>query len=481
MRNYNLVLFLLILTGSCQPDGAYFENATCIVAVNTIDAVDGLKENMTLVIQGNRILRCEKTADLALSSDNNIIDGKGKFVIPGLWDAHVHFAYLEELAPSMFDLFLGYGITSVRDTGGRIDFVKKWQLAAQDNPTEAPRVMIAGPLIDGMPNVYDGSPPAVPPLSVGTATVDEAIDLVERLDSIGVDLIKAYEMLSPEQFSAIAKKAREKGLKVTGHVPLSMDVVSASNAGLNSLEHLRNLELSTARNAKELHSERQKILAEGKNLPGSELRSKIHDLQRTVAYDDQDTVKIDEVLNVLAKNQTWQIPTLALNTGSVRRYFSRSDWIESFRFLPKDIEANWQKGVTTFGETTLANKKRTDWTLKIVDQINKKGIPIMAGTDTPIFYLTPGLSLHEELVVLVDAGLSPIQAIETATLNPAKYFNMENELGLVKEGYLADLVLLEDNPLTEIQHTKKINAVIRNGKIYLKKDIDDLFKRLEEN
>ena len=471
----------MILIFSCTPKGEYFENATCIVDVSTIDAVDGLQENMTLIIHEDKILRIAKTVDLALSPENNIIDGTGKFLIPGLWDAHVHFAYIEELAPSMFDLFLGYGITSVRDTGGRIDFIKKWQVAAQDKPTEAPRVMIAGPLIDGMPNVYDGSTPAVPPLSVGTGSVAEAIDLVDRLDSIGVDLIKAYEMLSPEQFSAITERAKAKGLKVTGHVPLSMDVVAASNAGLNSMEHLRNLELSTASNAEELYNERKKLLAEQKNLPGSELRSKIHDLQRTVAYDNQDAAKAEEVLNVLAKNQTWQIPTLALNTGAVRRYFSRPDWVESFRFLPKPIQSRWSEAATAFAETTIANEKRTEWTMKMVDQINQAEIDIMAGTDTPIFFLTPGLSLHEELAVLVEAGLSPIEAIESATLNPARYFDMENELGLVKEGYLADLILLDANPLSDIQNTKKINLVVRNGKVYSREDLDTIFERLEKN
>ena len=133
----------------------------------------------------------------------------------------------------MFDLFIAYGITSVRDIGGEIGFVKELKEMALSNPTTAPRVMIAGPLLDGLPNVYDGSSVGRPPISVGLENVDAVIEQVNQLDSLGVDLLKAYEMLSPDQFVAITRLAREKGLKVTGHVPLSMDAISASNAGLN--------------------------------------------------------------------------------------------------------------------------------------------------------------------------------------------------------------------------------------------------------
>ncbi len=197
---------------------------------------------------------------------------------------------MEDLAPSMFYLFLGYGITSVRDTGGKMDFVKMWKDKALANPSDAPRVMIAGPLLDGMPNVYDGSSPERPPLSVGLATVEAAVNKVNELDSLGVDLLKAYEMLTPEQFAIIAKMAKEKGLKVTGHVPLSMDVISASNLGLSSMEHMRNLELSCASNADELLQQRLQLLEAEKDSAGGVLRSKLHNLQREMAvknYDDE--------------------------------------------------------------------------------------------------------------------------------------------------------------------------------------------------
>ncbi|NNC69628.1 MAG: amidohydrolase family protein [Flavobacteriaceae bacterium] len=414
MPKYKLLFGLIILfVVSCKPKEQVFPDSLIIENITTIDAKNGLKEHQTLIIKEGKIQKIASSKDLKLSKKNTIIDGSGKYLIPGLWDAHIHFAYMEELAPSMFGLFLAYGITSIRDTGGQISYVKKFKEASMSNPTTVPRVMIAGPLLDGMPNVYDGSAPSRPHLSTGSATVDDIVKQVNQLDSIGVDLLKAYEMLTPEQFSKIIELAREKGMKVTGHVPLSMDVISASNAGLNSMEHMRNLELSCASNAEELLNNRKQLLISGKNDPGGILRSRIHAAQRFNAVDNYDDEKANEVLKVLAKNETWQIPTLALYRSTRLK--------ENFTHLPDSIRIKWENGLQAMEnqEPSPDRTKYTNWMLKMTGKIHQYEIAIMAGTDTPIGYLTPGLSLHEELSQLVEAGLSPLEALKTATLNPA--------------------------------------------------------------
>lgn len=471
------LLFLLI--SACQPSGEVFAGATCIENVNVVHPENGLIQNQTVIIQGEKILKVVSSKDLELSPENKIIDGTGKYIMPGLWDAHIHFAYMEELAPSMFDLFLGYGVTSVRDTGGKIDFVKMWKDNALADPMNSPRVMIAGPLLDGMPNVYDGSTPNRPPLSVGLGSTEAAVNMVNMLDSLGVDFLKAYEMLTADQFSLIAKMAKEKGLKVTGHVPLSMDVISASNAGLNSMEHMRNLELSCASNADELLQQRLQLLKAEKDSAGGILRSKIHALQRETAVKNYDENKANEVLAVLAKNQTWQIPTLALSTFLTNRHFENPEWQESITYIPETIEQNWKKSVASLAEmpVTPFRVQYSDWSLNMVKKIHESKIGIMAGTDCPIALLTPGQSLHEELVMLVKAGLTPLEAIKTATVNPAKYFNLQDELGLVQEGMWADLVLLNANPIENIANTKSINAVVKNGKYFDKSELNAILKR----
>jgi len=485
MKNYLVlsILSVLLFCVGCQPSGEVFEDAYCIDNISIIDPVDGLLENQTVVVKNGKIQKVVPSDQIKLSEENEIIDGIGKFLMPGLWDAHIHFNYIEELAPSMFNMFLAYGITSVRDTGGRIEFVKKWKDASLANPTEAPRVKIAGPLLDGIPNVYDGSDPGHPPLSVGLGSEAEIVKTINTLDSLGVDFLKAYEMLSPEQFKTILVLAKKKGLKVTGHVPLSMNVTSASNQGLNSMEHIRNVELSFASNADELLLERRKILEVEKGSTGAALRTKLHQLQRIPAIDNYDENKANKVLAVLAKNGTWQIPTLTLAKAYSTRYFAETDWQESFDAMPDTIATTWKLRIDTIMKEPVqtSSHQYSEWFLNMVGKMHDADIPIMAGTDTPIFFLTPGRSLHQELALLVEVGFTPLEAIKTATVNPAKYFEMENELGRIQENMWADMVILEDNPLENIDHTRSIEAVFKQGKYLDRKALDSLLVRSKQS
>lgn len=474
-----LILSLLSVLIACTSKQT-FDDAICIENITVIDPMDGAKEGQTVVIKDGKIHKIAPSAELKLSPDNTIINGTGKFLMPGLWDAHVHFAYMEEIAPRMFDLFMLYGITSVRDTGGRLELVTDYKEQSLNNPAKAPRVKIAGPLLDGMPNVYDGSDPGHPPLSVGLKTVEDVNNKIDELNKEGVDLLKAYEMLTPEQFAAVMKKAQELGLKVTGHVPLSMDVISASNGGLNSMEHLRNVELSCASNAEELLEQRRKMLNNDKKMKGGTLRSSMHDAQREIAVTNFSQEKAKEVIETLAKNGTWQIPTLALNTLRVEQFMRQPWWSESIQYLPEATAAQWRGVADRITELEVPPFPRAyaDWMFKMVKQMHDAGVVFMAGTDTPIGIQTPGVSLHNELAVLVKAGLTPLEAIRTATYNPALYFKMENELGSVKEGMWADLLILNSDPLENIENTKKIEAVIKQGEYYDAAALDEIKGRL---
>ncbi len=468
----------------CQPKGTFFEDVICIENITTIDPVEGLKEHQTLVLKDGKILKIKATSELQLSEENTIIDGTGKYLIPGLWDAHVHFAYIEEMAPSMFDLFLAHGITSVRDTGGKVDFVKLWKDKAVADPLNAPRVMMAGPLLDGAPNVYDGSDATHPELSVGLNSVDAVTEQIDVLLGKNVDLLKAYEMLTPQQFEKIMELGQKNNLKVTGHIPLSMDAISASNLGMNSIEHMRNLEISCASNAAELWTERKEMLKNKNNLSGGELRSSIHTAQREIAVKNYNAERADEVLAVFKKNDTWQIPTQALNTMGSRKYYQRADWQESYKLIPNTIKSIWQKATEQLmtAETPASKVAWNEWNSMMVKKIHDTGIPIMAGTDTPIALLTPGLSLHEELAVLVeDVGMSTEDALKTATINPAKYFNLEDSLGSIKESMWADLLILDANPLEDINNTKKINTVIKQGKVFDQSALIQIKEKLNAN
>ena len=195
---------------------------------NVVDPLEGLKKRVNIVIKGNKIHRMGNPQELKFSPKNKIIDGSNKYLIPGLWDSHVHFYFDRQLALHMPELFLSTGITSVRDTGGEFHYLDSIRQNALSHPKTHPRVKIAGPLIDGNFNVYNGS--VLPELSIRTRNVSESIAETEKLVAKGVDFLKAYEMLSPEQFEAIAAIAARENLRFAGHVISASDSVVLSLA-----------------------------------------------------------------------------------------------------------------------------------------------------------------------------------------------------------------------------------------------------------
>ena len=469
-----IVLFQII---ACSNEGLFFEDAYVIENVGIIDPIDGLELNMSVVIKENKILDVFKTREIVLSPKNKVHKGSNKFIIPGLWDSHIHFAFEKDLATSMPNLFLYHGITSLRDTGGEFDFVNKFKQEAISNPKTKSRVKIAGPLIDGKFNVYDGSNIYFPKLSIQNIDNNQLERNVRLLIDKKVDFLKAYEMLSPAQFKILSNLAKENNLKLTGHVPLSMSVIEASNLGLNSMEHLRNLELSMTEISEKLFQERKNLLLNKSSIKGSELRSLIHSKQRMKSINDLDSIKINNVIDALIKNDVWQIPTLILYKNFANKTFKNPDYLQFLNLLPEERKEEWIKKINAIDNVISKDVvEYTVWSKKMVDFMHDRGISFMAGTDTPIGFLIPGLSLHQEIQELHESGLSELEAIQTATINPAKYFNLENSLGRIKSGFIADLIILDKNPLESISNTKSIHAVIKEGHLMNRSYLDSLMK-----
>ena len=469
-------LLIICLFFSCQEE-IYFDNAYCIQNVNVVDPIEGLMEEMTVVVKENKILQIVKQEDLRLSRKNNIIDGSHKYLIPGLWDSHVHFYFDRELALHMPELFLSSGITSVRDTGGAFWYVDSIRQNALNHPKTHPRVKIAGPLIDGNFNVYNGS--VLPELSIRTQTVSESIAETERLVAQGVDFLKAYEMLSPAQFEAIAGIAKRENLRLAGHVPLSMEITRAIALGLNSLEHIKNLELEAVKNSDSMLLERRKMLKNQAYLPGRELRGNIHQVQKQFAVDHLALEAYHSILDSIKKYEAYQVPTLSIYKVPIYKIFREPFWQKSFKLLPNKTMKEWEKRVAASNDNINPDQKKfSDWIQFTTGEMAKVEIPLMAGTDTPLGYLTPGFSLHYELELMVESGLTELQSLRTATLQPAKYFRMEDSLGLVKKDYIADLILLNKNPLEDIGHTKDIHAVIKDGNFLDRNTLDEIQKEI---
>ena len=455
----NKRLLTVVLLAALAACGDSAPTGTAITNVTVIDAVNGVREYQTVIFDGDEIIAIQ-SADVEIAVEE-IVDGSGKFLIPGLWDFHVHLTYDDRFTESMPALFLSYGITSVRDTGGLMHKVLPVVEEMRADNAIAPRVFFAGPLLDGNFVVYDGD--GRPEIGVQNQTPDDARKTIAALKEQGVDFIKIYEMVSPAVFEAMVEAANELDLPIDSHVPLSM---RASTAGplVDSIEHLRNVEMDCASNSPELHETRLERLKNAEGLSGADLRSSLHTLQRLPSIRNYDERRCDQTLEALSS--TMQVPTLRLVSMSYDPPYLRDDWQDALSRLPQAAAEPWQEFTIERATNTPVNIDTTfaDWGLFLTGRAHAAGVPIGAGTDTPIAFAVPGYSLHSELEFLVRAGLSPLEALQSATVRPAEYFSLQGEMGSIDVGKRADMVLLDANPLDDISNTKSIAGVVTKGR-----------------
>jgi imidazolonepropionase-like amidohydrolase len=372
----------------------------------------------TVVIAGDRITALGKSGTVHIPSDATVVDGTGKFLIPGLWDMHVHLVISGKEAS--FPMYLANGVTGVRDMGGDLDLIKVWREQSKLGTASIPMIVTAGPILDGKTPGF--------PLRVTVEDAASARVAVDDLKKRGVDFIKVHNLLSRDAYFAIAAEARKQGLPFAGHVPFAVTATEASNAGQKSIEHLT-------------------------GLPST--------------WDDDGASKL---FALFAKNKTWQCPTLvALRAiAFVNDPDFRSD--ERTKDIDAETKKSWDFQVDTFfksrtPEATAAAKKSVEGNIKEVGALHRAGVELLAGTDVGFPYIFPGSSLHEELALMVQAGLTPMEALQTATRNPAKYLGLLDSLGTIEKGKIANLVLLERNPLEDIANTRTIAAVMLKGKL----------------
>ncbi|NOX69089.1 MAG: amidohydrolase family protein [Gammaproteobacteria bacterium] len=460
MKTVVLVAIAALLLAACSREEP--SRGTAITNVTVIDAVNGVRQNQTVLFYGDKILAVT-SSDSLFPPPEKIIDGSGKFLIPGLWDMHVHLTYDDAFTESMPALFLAYGITSVRDTGGLIDKLRPVVEKMRAPGAIAPRVFYSGPLLDGKYVVYDGK--SRPEIGTQNASEEMAEQQVAALQEAGVDFIKIYEMVSPDVFAALVSAGQSRGLPIAAHVPLSM-LASQAGPAVDSMEHLRNVELDCASNAAELYEERLSRLNNEDGVSGYELRSGMHSAQRVPAIRNYDEERCDRTIASL--RSTIQVPTLRLVAYPLRSSYDHPDWDEALTQVPEARQEDWRTATnewlesTDRGDTTFAR-----WSLSLVGRMHAQGVPIGAGTDTPIARALPGFSLHTELERLVEAGLTPLEALESATVRPAEFFSLQQEMGAIEVGMRADLVLLNANPLDNISNTREIAAVVTKGRLLM--------------
>ena len=378
-----------------------------ITHVTVIDCTGAASQPNSTVIIGNGHISVVGPSDrVTIPAGVRVIDGSGKFLIPGLWDMHGH---LTDATEDAFPLLIMNGVTGVRDMGGDLAQIDRWRSEIDKGLRVGPHIIRAGPFVDGPKEGVSNR------LTVRTS--GEAREAVHNLKAKGVDFIKVHNALPPEAFFTLMDEARKEHIPVAVHLPKGVSSAEASDAGAASLEHIETINESALWRKGATAKTVEQAVDENLGPPGQELFRR------------------------LAKNGTWYVPTLVA----------------------------YERGFVLWSDDPESLKPRLDVherQIELVRMMHKAGVPIMAGSDFSDWALVPGVDLHNELALLVEAGFSPMEALQAATLNPAKFLGKTDTFGTIQLGRVADLILLNANPLEDISHTRKINAVVLGGNFY---------------
>lgn len=452
---YNLFLAFTVLSVTANAQTLIITHAT------VIDTVTGKTQpNTTVVIDKNRITGVIASSKANLKS-GRVIDAKGQYLIPGLWDMHTH-VYFDSTAADGTDLvlplFLANGITGIRDMGSALDPVLHARDEIAAHRMFGPRMIVSGPMLDGPRSTYKAA--------IAIATPEDGRKAVDMLRSRGVDFIKVQSGVPREAYFAIAEESKKVNIPFEGHVPDAIRASEAIASGQRTFEHLIGIF--------EASSPDETNYLTGKKTVGMFLET--YDPTREAA-----------IIGLIAKNHIWQCPTL---------FWERGQWLVDAIDYTKDpdlayagstwVTKQWpreQKGILKSLDTDPlpVREKFVTHELDIVRKLHAAGVPFLAGTDTPAGVdVIPGISLHLELQRFVAAGFTPLQALQTATINPAKFYNKLSDYGTVQPGRIADLVLLEANPLDDIANTRKIAAVIHDGQYLSQQDLEELRTKLKQ-
>ena len=450
---------------------AQTDSAIVIRNATLIDVETGQRrQGVSVVVNGSRITRVGALAPNEIPQRARVVDGSGKFLIPGLWDFHVHTAY-QGLFSMMSPLYIANGVTGVREMFGMMSSVRAWRDSVASGSLAGPRVYASGHILDGPNTIWPGSASAKSP--------DDGRRLVDSLKAAGADFIKVYSLLPRDTYLAIADQARKDGITFQGHVPEAVEFREASNAGQKTMEHLTGMPIACSSREAEFRAARAAALGDMTSW------RRVANEQGAAIRDSYDAKKCAELFALLKKNMSWQVPTLTVNRNMAYLDDPSLGSDPRLKYFPKYLSSGWDpKTDFRLKDRTVAQwegaKKSYDLQVRMVSEMYKAGVPMLAGTDVLNPYCLPGFSLHDELQYLVKAGVTPLDAIRMATLNPARFLGATDSLGTIAPNKIADLVLLDADPLADIRNTTRINAVVANGRLYDRAGIERLLSAAEK-
>ncbi len=448
-----LQLLLVVLTISCtaQPPASPKDREIVFRFVNVIPMdKERVLQNQDVVVKNGKITAIGTSGKTKYQKDAMIVDAKGKYLIPGLAEMHAHVPPVDDLEPmkEVAKLFALNGITTIRGMLGHPRHLELRQ-KLQSGEIFGPRFITSGPSFNGQ----------------SAKTADAAAAMVRQQKNAGYDFLKLHPGLTKETFDAMAKTAKEVNIPFAGHVSFDVGVWHAINAGYATIDHLDGFVESLVQPAGQTEQS--------------------NGLFGMFIGDKADTTKIPALMNALRQKQIWVVPTQAL----AERWFAPGKDADAYRNEPemKYMAANTLNSWTNAKKNLMNNQNYKADAMnrfvalrrKLIYECNRNGVGLLLGSDAPQVFNVPGFSTHQELQYLVDAGLTPYEALRTGTVNVGKFLN-KPDIGMIKTGAVADLILLNGNPLDNIANTAKIEGVLI-GKIWLSKsDIENELKKLEK-
>ena len=441
------------------------------LAITNATVIDGTSDtprrDVTLLVNRGRIVRMERSDRVSVPPAARVINARNRYVIPGLCDVHSHLWHGEP----MLALFLAHGVTCVRDMGTPLMEIARLRAGVNEGRFPGPRILAAaGPWLNA--TVWQGRTELVRVVaSDGDATKAVTTAKTER-----ADFVKVLNDLPRAAFVAAATEARRQKLPLAGHLPNSLDAAEAIDLGLNSIEHLFLYRLAFSSREAELRPKLLAALAAGDaatlgRLNGEALASYSAEKERAV-------------LKTLADRSVYVTPTLVAHQWVSVLGDSAFASDTRLAFVPDSVRDAWalQRPATPARSEEARNAALATYKQQeaLVLSMQRAGIRIMTGTDAGDAYRYAGSSLHDEMRLLVRAGLTPLQAIRASTITPATYLGAADSLGTVAPGKLADLVILDADPLADIENTRKITHVIRGGRVLERSELDSMMQQARQ-
>jgi imidazolonepropionase-like amidohydrolase len=401
--------------------------------VNVVDVVHGqIVPNSTVTIRGQTIV--EVTRNGAPPAGARVVDGQGKFLIPGLWDMHAH---MEMTGATWLQLYIANGVTGIRDMGSALDLILNLREATASRRVLGPRIFAAGPILDDAPGDW--------PFRIRVKTAEDGRAAVQLLKRRGVDLIKVHDHTPREAYFAIAKEAGRQDLALAGHVPLAVSVEEAVDAGQRDIEHLSNMQWWKPCSGSEEYRPKA-------------CRPFFEMLARRGVWQGPTLVAWSELATIGTAASAVSADHLAYATKSLRDFWAANQRIFATPEAVREFRAAAQVGAV------------------VTSDMANAGVGILAGCDSMI----AGFCVHDELEAMVRGGMSPQAALQTATVNPARYFGIQRTAGSVASGQRADLVLLDANPLADITNVGRIRAVVVAGRLLDRPELDRVLAQVRE-